>query len=207
MGSKHRPLRPAPHPAASYDGPMAKLLDRILVIDVESTCWRGQWPPPGQISEIIEIGLCVIAVDRLERIEKRAILVRPVRSEISEFCTELTTLKSEDFVSAGTLADAVSILKREYRCHERLWASWGDYDRNQFHRCCKELTVPYPFGPRHLNIKTLFAAAYGNLKEPGLDEACDQLGVPLEGTHHRGVDDAWNIAGIFCHLLTKIRGS
>ncbi len=184
---------------------MAKLLDRILVVDVESTCWKGQWPPPGQISEIIEVGLCVVDVDRLERIEKRCILVRPVRSEISPFCTELTTLKAEDFVTAGTLADAVSILKREYRSLERLWVSWGDYDRNQFLRCCKELTVPYPFGPRHLNVKTLFAAAHGLAKEPGLDEAYQQLGLTLEGTHHRGVDDAWNIAGILCRLFAKIR--
>ena len=49
-------------------------------------------PPPGQRSEIIEIGLCVVDVARLERIEKRCMLVRPVRSEISEFCTQLTTL-------------------------------------------------------------------------------------------------------------------
>ena len=35
---------------------MARKLDRILVVDVEATCWEGD-PPPGQISEIIEIGL------------------------------------------------------------------------------------------------------------------------------------------------------
>lgn len=184
---------------------MAKLLDKILVIDIESTCWQGQWPPPGQISEIIEIGLCVVDVAKLERIEKRCLLVQPVRSEISPFCTQLTTLRPEDFVSAGTLADAVSVLKREYRAVERLWASWGDYDRNQFQKCCKEQTVPYPFGPRHLNIKTLFAVARGLIKEPGLDEACEQIGMTLEGTHHRGVDDAWNIAGILCQLLAGIR--
>jgi inhibitor of KinA sporulation pathway (predicted exonuclease) len=184
---------------------MAKLLDQILVIDIESTCWDGQVPPPGQMSEIIEVGLCVVDVARLERLEKRSILIRPVRSQISEFCTRLTTLKSDDFRLAGTLADAVSVLKREYRSLERLWASWGDYDRNQFQRVCKELTVPYPFGPRHLNVKTLFGVAYGDLKESGLDDVCTRLGRPLEGTHHRGIDDAWNIAGILCELLARIR--
>jgi inhibitor of KinA sporulation pathway (predicted exonuclease) len=182
-----------------------KILDRILVIDIESTCWDIP-PPRGQMSEIIEVGLCVVDVARLERIEKRCILIRPVRSEISEFCTQLTTLRAEDFLAAGTLADAVAILKRDYRSLDRLWASWGDYDRNHFHRVCKALTVPYPFGPRHLNIKTLFAVAHNLAKEPGLDEACELAGVPLEGTHHRGVDDAWNIAGLFCGLLQKMRG-
>ena len=31
---------------------MARKLDRILVVDVEATCWEGD-PPPGQIREIL----------------------------------------------------------------------------------------------------------------------------------------------------------
>jgi len=108
---------------------MSKLLDQILVIDLESTCWEGQ-PPAGMTSEIIEIGLCVVDVARLERLERRCLLVKPVKSEISPFCTQLTTLTAADMESAGTLADATGILKKEYRGPERLWASWGDYDRN-----------------------------------------------------------------------------
>jgi inhibitor of KinA sporulation pathway (predicted exonuclease) len=183
---------------------MAKLLDQILVIDIESTCWQGP-PPPGQQSEIIEVGICPIDVARLERLAKRSILVRPVRSKIGEFCTRLTTLRPEDLEHAGTLADAVGILKREYRSIDRLWASWGDYDRRQFERVCREMTVPYPFGVSHLNIKTLFAVARGDESELALDEACAALGVPLEGTHHRGADDAWNIAGLLCSLLRRLR--
>ena len=43
---------------------MARKLDRILVVDIEATCWEGN-PPPGQTSEIIEIGLCVLDVPTL----------------------------------------------------------------------------------------------------------------------------------------------
>ena len=70
---------------------MARSLDMILVIDVESTCWEGS-PPPGQSSEIIEIGLCPVDLKTLTRLEKRSILIKPIQSEISDFCTELTTL-------------------------------------------------------------------------------------------------------------------
>jgi inhibitor of KinA sporulation pathway (predicted exonuclease) len=182
-----------------------KLLDQILVIDVESTCWQG-YPPAGQISEIIEVGLCPVDVKKPERLEKRSLLIRPVRSKISEFCTKLTTLDDSHFQGAGTLADAVGILKKEYRSPDRLWASWGDYDRRQFERVCRELTVPYPFGVGHLNIKTLFAVVHGDAGEMGLDEACAKIGLAMEGTHHRGHDDAWNIAGVLCYLLRKFRG-
>ncbi|MEC8569588.1 MAG: DNA polymerase III, partial [Planctomycetota bacterium] len=55
---------------------MAKSLDQILVIDIESTCWEGGFSPPGQVSEIIEIGLCLVDVASLERLERRSIMVR-----------------------------------------------------------------------------------------------------------------------------------
>ncbi|MCP4395816.1 MAG: DNA polymerase III, partial [bacterium] len=62
-----------------------------------------------------------------------------------------------------------------------------------------------PFGRSHLNVKTLFAVTRGLKREVGLDTACGMLGRPLEGTHHRGHDDAWNIAGILCALLQQMR--
>jgi len=39
----------------------------------------------------------------------------------------------------------------------------------------------------------------------GLDEAYKYLGLTMEGTHHRGDDDAWNIASILCQLLKSMR--
>lgn len=38
---------------------MARKLDLILVVDVESTCWDGH-PLEGEEREVIEIGLCVV---------------------------------------------------------------------------------------------------------------------------------------------------
>nr|MDQ2829840.1 DNA polymerase III [Chloroflexota bacterium] len=40
---------------------MARKLDQVVVIDVESTCWEGA-PPVGEESEIIEIGVCTLDV-------------------------------------------------------------------------------------------------------------------------------------------------
>lgn len=60
----------------------------LNIIDIEATCWAAQ-PLPGQVSEIIEIGLCVLNLRTLERVERRSIRVRPERSEVSVFCTEL----------------------------------------------------------------------------------------------------------------------
>ena len=183
---------------------MARSLDVLLVVDVESTCWEGS-PPHGQSSEIIEIGFCPVDLKTLTRLEKRSILILPIQSEISEFCTTLTTLTPEMFAQAGSLADAAKILKNDYLSKDRLWASWGDYDRRQFERVCKDQDVGYPFGPSHLNVKSLFAAATGSAHEMGLDGAYRHLGLTMEGTHHRGDDDAWNISEIVCRLLKAMR--
>ncbi|MBB3204771.1 inhibitor of KinA sporulation pathway (predicted exonuclease) [Rhodopirellula rubra] len=183
---------------------MARKLDQILVIDVESTCWDGP-PPAGETSEIIEIGLCPLDVASLSRSSKHSILVAPKLSSISGFCTELTTLTPDMFAGAGALADAVRRLKKEFESKDRAWASWGDYDRRQFERCCHTADVGYPFSPTHLNVKSWFAVTMGLPHEVGLDTACQKIGIEMEGTHHRGDDDAWNIAGVLGQLLQNSR--
>ncbi|WP_086820914.1 3'-5' exonuclease [Allokutzneria sp. NRRL B-24872] len=180
-------------------------LARVLVVDVEATCWAGA-PPPGQVNEIIEIGLCVLDTATLERGERRAILVRPEHSEVSAFCTELTTLTADDVASGLSFVDACAVLREEYGAQGLVWASYGDYDRKQFHRQCESTGAKYPFGPRHINVKTLFALAHNLKSEVGMDRAIGLAGLALEGTHHRGVDDAWNIAALLAGLLRPSRG-
>ena len=155
------------------------------------------------MSEIIEIGLCTVDARTLQRLEKRAIMVKPIRSTVSEFCTRLTTLRQDDVHYAGSLPDAVSILKKEYRSLERLWASWGDYDRNQFARECTRDGIPYPFGDSHANVRVRFTKALGLSRRPGMDAALKLAGLPLEGVHHRGADDAWNIAALAIELARR----
>jgi inhibitor of KinA sporulation pathway (predicted exonuclease) len=183
---------------------MARSLDQVIVIDVEATCWEGA-PPPGQASEVIEIGVCPVEAATGRRLGKTSILVRPERSAVSPFCTRLTTLTAEQVAGGVSFADASARLRKEFRTQDRLWASYGDYDRKQFERQCAAAGLNTPFGPSHLNVKTLFALARGLPHEVGMDQALELAGLPLEGTHHRGGDDAWNIAALLATLLTRLR--
>ncbi len=183
---------------------LVRLLDTINVIDVESTCWEGK-APTGQTSEIIEIGICTFDVLTLEPVEKRAILVKPMRSTVSEFCTELTTLTQEQVDQGVSYSEACDILREDYLSNMRLWGSYGDYDRKMFERQCREMNVKYPLGSTHLNIKNLFAISRGLEREIGMGSALKKLQIPLVGTHHRGVDDSWNIALILGHILKNAR--
>jgi len=112
----------------------------------------------------------VVDVAALERVEWRSILVRPACSTVSAYCTQLTTLTQTDVDSGIPLAEACRVLADEYKSRERLFASFGHYDRQQFERNCAAFGIAYPFGPTHLNVKNLAAVAYGWSREGGMQE-------------------------------------
>ncbi|HEY2699276.1 MAG TPA: hypothetical protein VGJ45_27725 [Pseudonocardiaceae bacterium] len=64
--------------------------------------------------------------------------------------------------------------------------------------------TPYPFGARHVNAKSAFAGAFGLPRPVGMAQALQIVELPLEGRHHRGDDDSWNIAALI--LLLAGRG-
>lgn len=186
---------------------MSKTNDyKVLIIDVESTCWEPpEYQPRDQISEIIEIGVAVVDTKTLEISSNTSILIKPQNSKVSKFCTKLTTLTQEQVDEGITIQNACQILKKEFYSDNRTFVSWGDYDRKMFERNCRDYNIKYPFGPRHHNLKNAFTLLHGLDREPGMDFALTQLGLKLEGTHHRGVDDAKNIATIFVNTLAHFR--
>jgi inhibitor of KinA sporulation pathway (predicted exonuclease) len=180
---------------------MAKLLDKIVVVDIEATCWNGP-NPEGAQNDIIEIGICLLDVATGEITDSKGIMVKPERSDISAFCTELTTITPEQIAAEGiTFKDACKQLRSQYDTKSRAWASFGAYDQKLFQKQCTEMGVTYPFGASHINVKPLFALKHKLREESGMAGALDLLGLELEGTHHRGVDDAKNIAKILRTLI------
>ncbi len=175
-------------------------LDQIIVVDLEATCWKGK-PPADQQQEIIEIGVCTLDLQTGERLERESILVKPTLSTVSEFCTELTTLTQEQVDQGISFKEACRILKKKYKSQERTWASYGDYDRAKFVQQCADFGLPYPFSDRHINVKNLFAVVHGLSREVGMAKALEYRKMDLEGTHHRGDDDAWNTAKLLSELL------
>ncbi|KFF05427.1 3'-5' exonuclease [Flavobacterium reichenbachii] len=173
-----------------------KTTDKIIIIDLEATCWQGE-VPKGQQNEIIEIGLAVLDSQTGEITKNKGILIKPQRSTVSLFCTELTTITQELLDKNGvSFEQAINQLKDEYQPDLYTWASYGQYDLNKLKNQCKSFGIPYPMGEDHINVKTWFAEKFGLQKPIGMNGALDLLRIKLEGTHHRGIDDAKNIAKI-----------
>lgn len=182
-----------------------RLLDKIVVIDLEATCDE---PRPTWQSETIEVGVCLLDVRTLEITDKRGILVKPERTPITEFCTKLTTLTPELIEREGTsLFNAMVDLVDDYKIRQRTWASWGDYDRNQLIKDCNAHKFGFPGEQSsHINIKNTLAVEYGWGSGKGLDEALSKFKMTLDGTLHRGIDDAYNIARIYAAHIARVRG-
>lgn len=178
----------------------------VLVIDIEATCWDHP-APEGMKSEIIEIGISAVDYKTKEIRLKDTIIVKPEYSTVSKFCNELTTLTDEYLEEHGvSFAEACEILNKKFKSRDRIWMSWGEYDRKQFERDCKEKGVKYPFGRTHINAKPLFSFAYGISRDLGVRQALDHLGLEFEGTPHRGDDDAYNIAKILQKVFVPLIG-
>ncbi len=175
------------------------MYDKIIVIDIESTCWKEN--NSKEVNEIIEIGICPIETKSGKVLEPKSIIVKPTYSTVSEFCTSLTTLTQEDVDNGISFSDACSTLVNEYETKRYVWSSYGYFDRNQFEIQCERENVEYPFSYSHINVKILFALVNSLKRQVGMIEALKILNIPLKGRHHRGGDDAYNIAQILSRIL------
>jgi len=187
---------------------MKKMPARLLVIDIEATCWdQPKDQPAGEKNEIIEIGLVPFSLKTLVISEPKSILVKPSMSKVSAFCTKITTLTQEQVDAGISFREACKNLIDEMKTQEIPWVSWGDYDRKQFVWQCDHTKTPYPFGAGHWNFKDTFAKMMGLRKDVSLARALDIMNLDPIGTPHRGADDAFNIARVMTECFRRIRGN
>ena len=169
-----------------------------IIVDVEATCCDdGSFPR--EEMEIIEIGAVAFQVATGEITGEYQSFIRPVRNpQLTTFCRELTGICQKDVDVADDFpAVMVPFSKWLSQFEEYDFCSWGFYDRSQFEQDCAFHSVTYPFTGPHRNLKLEFSEALGVKKRFGVGRALRKLGLEFEGTPHRGLDDARNIARIY----------
>ncbi|BDS12210.1 3'-5' exonuclease [Aureispira anguillae] len=167
-----------------------------IILDLEATCWskKGSFT-----NEIIEIGAVCIN-QRQALIGEYNSFVKPkLYPELSDFCKELTTIKQEEVDAAETFPVVLDdFLEWIESFGGEYWlCSWGFYDRSQFKKDCELHGLDTTWLRQHISLKHQYADIY-NLSRPlGMKGALNREQIQMEGTHHRGIDDAKNIAKIF----------
>lgn len=180
---------------------------KYIIIDLEATCWDGNDHKPAEM-EIIEIGAVVMDKPDGEPVDEFSTFVRPVLHPIlSDFCKSLTSIKQEDVSAAPFFSIAFPTMLRWIdRYSPYTICSWGFYDIKQFRQDCRFSHIRFPKEfERHINLKEQFAKLY-NVRPCGMEKALRIARLSLTGTHHRGIDDARNIAKLARLVLPKIVG-
>jgi inhibitor of KinA sporulation pathway (predicted exonuclease) len=174
----------------------------FLVVDLEATC-DDRGAVPRDESETIEIGAVLVDPATLAPVDEFQTFVRPVvHPRLTPFCTELTTITQAEVDAAPPFPAAAARLAAFGR--GAVFCSWGAYDRVQLARDAHRCGITPPLLGRHLNLKELFARAAGDRRSVGNGRALGRVGLSRTGTHHRGIDDARNIARLLPYALGRV---
>ena len=176
-----------------------------LVIDFEATCCdRGS--VPREEMEIIEFG-AVMADAGFRVVSEFQRFIRPVRHpQLTAFCTGLTSIHQQDVDAAPGFAACIAAFEEWLRpWRDAAFCSWGDYDRRQLQQDCDFHGLANPAPATHLNVKALFSGRMKLKKTYGLAAAVEKAGLAFAGTHHRGIDDARNIARLLPFVFGEAR--
>lgn len=175
---------------------------RIVVLDVEATCWKkGVF---SRKKETIEIGAVLLLLDRAQsKWPEFQTFVRPSRlPRLSSFCRELTGITQENVDAAPTFPEALRLfLEWSQPLEQVVLAAWSGYDLWQLDLDLEAHGLPKLAFPV-LDVKKLAARIVGSksFAETVRELAPDAVAMP----RHRAIADARRTARILHHLLRPL---
>lgn len=194
---------------------MGANLTKFFCVDIEATCWATPEEQGDLPNEVIEIGICEVRPKTKEITNKRSYVVKPRTTPITPFCTELTGWTQKAVDQGSDITIALKNIEQDYQITKHyVWMSFGEYDRMKLSSDrgqsgglldlygIERHENPFAYMRAHYNIKTLMALKEGLQKELGMARALQYYGLTLEGRHHNGADDAYNIAKIANKVLS-----
>ncbi|KAJ1564899.1 hypothetical protein HK405_013678, partial [Cladochytrium tenue] len=130
--------------------------DFLIALDLETTCDENH-ANPGEIKvrkdqgEVIELSFAVVEVEKMEIVHQQQIFVKPEKTSLTLFCTNLTGISAAHLEDADGLNSAVEALNRFIETNivsqskSFCYVTHNDWDlRYQLPRECREKGVPLP---------------------------------------------------------------
>ena len=169
---------------------------KYIIVDLEATCW-DQWDKSP--NETIEIG--AVLINEKKSIESEFVaFIKPIKYPVlSDFCKDLTSIEQEVIDEAAYFSEVIELFKNwfDWETGDYVLCSWGFYDRKQFESDCNLHGLDKKWIEKHISLKHQYRDIKNLRRAIGMKNALKQEKMSLEGTHHRGIDDARNIAKIF----------
>jgi len=174
----------------------------FIVLDLEATCWEGR--PPSKVQEIIEIGAFRLNPygEVTGTFNK---FIRPILNpRLSHFCRELTSIEQGFIDRANEFPKVIEHFQdwAEIFDEDYLLCSWGNFDKKMLIQDCRLHGMDYDWiEGYHINVKGQYQELKRLRRPRGLKRAVTTEGFEFTGTHHRGIDDAENLAKVFAKYL------
>lgn len=198
---------------------MAK--DKILVIDLELTCYEDNKFPEKEVPDIIEIGIAEIDIRKKEIIRRKQFYVKPERSTISAYCTSLTGITPQIIRKQGIdFKEACRLLIQKFGSTNKAWAGFGDdilsfksqveymlyeqlkeYIQNSKNPEQTEQNIWYNDPTSYSYIDISLLAKSRTWDSLSLDKTMEKMGLQFIGRKHSAYDDAYNTARVLLELL------
>jgi 3'-5' exoribonuclease 1 len=173
-----------------------------IIFDLEATCWEG-WDKSQ--NETIEIGAVKINENK-QVVAEFSSFIKPLKNPIlSDFCKKLTSITQEDIDKAPYFDEVIKQFKTwiGYGSERYMLCSWGFYDKKQFESDCRNFSLDGDWLSQHISLKHQHGQFKKLQRAVGMKSALQLEGLKLDGTHHRGIDDARNIGKIFIKYFDK----
>ena len=193
--NSHHPLR------RSY---LRTAMEKAFILyDLEATCWRTSRP---KRVEIIEVGAVKVNAD-LEIVSEYCAFVRPmVHPVISKFCTSLTSIRQSDIDFAPQFDEVMEDYEDWMGVGNAdvIPMSWGDFDKRQLLTDADLHDMQLDWLEAHVCFQKHFGKWKKSQNQVGLKKALEEEGINWSGTEHRAIDDARNMAELFCKVAANI---
>jgi ERI1 exoribonuclease 3 len=178
----------------------------LAIVDFEVTCWDKKDMVAEPIGEIIEFPCVILDRKTGANMGEFHEYVQPILNPIlSNLCYRLTGISQVKVDYAKTLPQVVKRFQKFLKPYEKkgevLIVTCGNFDFGECYPDNYDLHDSINYLPTEwCNIKDIFKDVV-NTKARGMVHMLGELGLPLLGHHHSGIDDARNIACIARELI------
>ena len=191
-----------------------KTFDVLICLDTEWTCWQDSlelgWPDPERPPEIIQIGLAsydTLAFSLLNTFD--SLVVPKLNPLLSEYCTDLLSLKQSDLDQAETFAkvsDNLTSFLSVYKQQKVLICSFGR-DWEHFALDAKRNSISDPISQfskmdLRLELSSIFDIPY---RETTREVIVERLNLAKNPRRHEALFDAYQLIDIIQGLYKMSR--
>lgn len=176
----------------------------LLILDCKTALWENsKETPAGQTNEITCIDIAVVDTAKNEIVDHEIIYVKPKKAKISAYCEKIFSLSQAKIDADGVpFEQAYRRLRVHYMSRDRLWGSWGRYEKYSLDKQCKWSELENLFTTSHLDVQHLYALMIGLNNESN----CITIEEALKHTDIRSTDNnAYNTASVYMRMAKGLR--